>query len=90
MALKINTSFKETEEEIKLYTETISHSDKSGYIKDALKFYAKYKHLGAIFEEMCVKVSKEGRCDFLENGIRFYLKYKHLEGALEQFCVKKA
>ncbi|WP_196760164.1 hypothetical protein [Clostridium sporogenes] len=55
MALKINTSFKENDEEMKLYLQVISNSDKSAFIKEALKFYIKYRHMLPTLEQKSIK-----------------------------------
>lgn len=55
MSRKINTSFKGNDEEMKLYSEVIAHSSQSGFIKDALKFYLKYRR----YEGHLKRISKE-------------------------------
>ena len=58
MAIKINTSFKETDEDMKIYLEIQSHSDKSSFIKDAVKFYIKYRHMETMIAQEYAKSNK--------------------------------
>jgi len=39
---KVNVSFKENIEEIKIYTEVLRHTDKSAFIKEALQHYISF------------------------------------------------
>lgn len=52
MAESINVTFKNNEEEIKLYTEAISHSSRVNWVKDCIKFYMKYGHLEKQLKKM--------------------------------------
>lgn len=54
-ANRINTSFKNTDEDMKLLAEVNSYSDKSAFIKDALRFYIKYRHLETILQDLIKK-----------------------------------
>jgi hypothetical protein len=44
MAQCINVTFKNNEEEVKLYLEAVSHSSRVNWIKDCMKFYMEYDH----------------------------------------------
>lgn len=52
MSKKINTSFKENDEDMKLYLTVMGANDRSAFIKDALKFYLKYRHLELYLEQL--------------------------------------
>ena len=41
---KINVSFKERYDELKMYDEVLKHSDKSAFMKEALEYYLKQKN----------------------------------------------
>jgi len=45
MAVCINVSFKNNDEEMRLYAEAVSHSSRVNWIKDCISFYMKYGHL---------------------------------------------
>jgi hypothetical protein len=45
MTMAINVTFKNNENEIKLYLEAMSHSSRVNWIKDCIKFYMQYGHL---------------------------------------------
>ena len=45
MAQCINVTFKNNEEELKMYLEAVSHSSRVNWIKDSIKFYMNYGHL---------------------------------------------
>jgi len=55
MAQAINVTFKNNDEEIKMYMEAVSHTGRVNWIKDCIKFYMKYGHmekkLKQLFEE---------------------------------------
>lgn len=45
MSQSINVTFKNTQEEILMYCEAVSHSSRVNWIKDCIKFYMEYGHL---------------------------------------------
>lgn len=55
MAQSINVTFKNDDEEIKLYMEAISHSGRVCWVKDCIKFYMNYGHL----EKKLKKISEQ-------------------------------
>lgn len=42
MAKKLNISFKDTNMDLQLYNEIITHTDKSAFVKEAVQFYLQY------------------------------------------------
>lgn len=52
MALGINVTFKNNDEEIKMYMEAISHTGRVNWIKDCIKFFMNYGHLEKELKEM--------------------------------------
>jgi len=52
MATAINVTFKNNEQEMKLYLEAISHSGRVCWIKDCIEFYMKYNHLEKEIEKL--------------------------------------
>lgn len=61
MSLKINTSFKENDEEMRLYLTVTSSSDKSSFIKEALKFYIKYRHFLPMLEQKYAEMEQNNK-----------------------------
>ena len=45
MAQAINVTFKNNDEEIKMYMEAVSHTGRVNWIKDCIKFYMNYGHM---------------------------------------------
>ncbi|MBZ9633102.1 MULTISPECIES: hypothetical protein [Clostridium] len=52
MAQAINVTFKNDDEEIKMYMEAISHTGRVTWIKDCIKFYMEYGHMKNILRKM--------------------------------------
>lgn len=45
MAQCINLTFKNSEKELNMYLEAMSHSSRGNWIKDCIEFYMNYGHL---------------------------------------------
>ena len=52
MATGINVTFKNNDEEMKMYIECINHTSRVGFIKDCIKFYMTYGHLERQLKEL--------------------------------------
>lgn len=52
LSKKIPVSFKENDEDMKLFLEIKNQSDQSAYVKEALKFYLKYRYLAPYLDQL--------------------------------------
>lgn len=52
---KVNLSFKNNDKDIKMYASLPEKGEKSEYIKDAIRFYQRYKHLEYEIEGLYLK-----------------------------------
>lgn len=52
MSKKIPLSFKETEDDMKLYLKVVESNNKSAFIKTALQFYLKYRYLEPYLQQL--------------------------------------
>ncbi|MBX4266516.1 hypothetical protein [Clostridium estertheticum] len=59
MAQCINVSFKNNDEEMKMYMEAVSHSGRVNWIKDCIKFYMNYGHMEKQLKELLGKENKK-------------------------------
>lgn len=59
MSRKMHISFKENDNDLKLYLLAQSYKDKSAYVKTALEFYEKYKHLIPYLDKLQKKAESE-------------------------------
>jgi len=58
MSQCINVSFKNTESEMLMYVEAVSHSGRVNWIKDCISFYMKYGHMEKQLKQL---LEKEGQ-----------------------------
>lgn len=59
MAQAINVTFKNNDEEIKMYMEAISHTGRVNWIKDCIKFYMNYGHLEKELKQLALNNAKK-------------------------------
>ena len=59
MAQCINVTFKNNEEELKMYLEAVSHSSRVNWIKDGIKFYMNYGHLEKELKKLVLDNAKK-------------------------------